>query len=337
MLPVMYKRVRFSLLIVVSLFAIGANGAPTAYSVNSDSGTTNQDHLYTIDLSTGLETRIGPLVTGIPGDVRRDTEGLAIAPDGVLWGVDDESRTLFPINKGNGFIKLLAEVPLTSFPPQQQVFGGHDFGLTFSCDNTLYVVSVQTQTLHNLQLDGSSTVIGSTGALGVNISAIAAIGNPTQLYGLGNGTLKNGDTDSPNLYSIDVVSGTASWIGSLGDAVSDYDQAGLGFDDIGNLWAITDRRIINENNAANKPSEILQIDVNTGTAKVVWTTSEIGFESLAIAPPSDCNDDIGGGGSSDSDTTSQFDTIPTLNPAGRLLAICILMLTGMTVLRKRLS
>jgi hypothetical protein len=337
----MYKNFRFALLIVVSLFAIGANGAPTVYSVNSDSGTANQDNLYTIDLSTGVEKLKGPLVTGIPDDARRDTEGLAIAPDGELWGVDDESRTLFPINKDRGFVKLSGEVPLTSFPPQQEVFGGHDFGLTFSCDNTLYVVSVQTQTLHNLQLDGSSTVIGSTGALGVNISAIAAIGNPTQLYGLGNGTLENGDTDSPNLYSIDVVSGTASWIGPLGDAVSDYDQAGLGFDDKGNLWAITDRRIINENNAANKPSEILQIDVSTGTAKVVWTTSEVGFESLAIGPPSACSGDVDGGGDGDvgggGSGTSQFETIPTLNPAGRLLAICILMLAGMTVLRKRLS
>ena len=200
----MYKIVRFALIMVCSLFAVCVNGAPLAYSVNSDSGSADQDSLYVIDLATGVEELKGKLVTGIPEDARRDTEGLAISSDGTLWGVDDESRTLFPINKDFGFVKISEESPLTHFPPQQQFIGGHDFGLTFSCDNTLYIVSVQTRTLHKLNMDGSSEVIGTQGALGANISAIAANGNPARLYGLGNGTFENGGADSPNLYSIDL-------------------------------------------------------------------------------------------------------------------------------------
>ena len=323
---------RCALIMVVSLFAICANGAPMAYSVNSDSGSTNQDSLYLIDLATGVEELKGKLVTGIPDDTRRDTEGLALTSDGTLWGVDDESRTLFPINKSAGFVDFSREVPLSSFPPQEQIFGGHDFGMTSSCDDNLYVVSVQTHTLHKLKLDGSSEVVGSTGALGANISAIAAYGNPVQLFGLGNGTFEDGSTDSPNLYGIDLDTGVAKIIGPLGNTIGDYDQAGMGFDEQGNLWAITDRRIINDKEAANKPSEILKIDVSTGSATLVWTTREVGFESLAIAPPGGCIADIPSG-----DEIPPAAPIPTLSQAGRLLTIFVLLLAGMIVLRRRFS
>ena len=75
----------------------------------------------------------------------------------------------------------------------------------------------------------------------------------------------------------------------MGTSISKYDQAGLAFDADGNLWAITDRRIINDKSAANEPSEILRIDLETGAATHVWTTREVGFESLAIASPLACN------------------------------------------------
>ncbi len=326
-------KLQLILLMLVSLFAISANAASMAYSVNSDSGNISfQDSLYQINLDTGVETRIGELRTGSPTDgTRIDTEGLAMAPGGILWGVDDESRTLFRISEG-GFVQL-PEMPLASFPPQLQEFGGHDFGMTFSCDNTLYIVSVQTQTLHNLELDGSSEIIGATGALGQNISAIAAHSNPNLLYGLGNGTFKDGEPDSPSLYRIDVNTGVASEIGPLGDAASDYDQAGLAFDDEGTLWAITDRRTINEEKAANAPSEILRIDIGTGEATLAWTTSEIGFESLAIASPPACNTDQLRG----EPIPLMGEPIPTLSSTGRLLAVFIMMLIGMTVLRRRIS
>ena len=325
----MYKDFRYALLVVAALFAASANGEPMAYSVNSDSGNVaTEDSLYLIDLFTGEDQRRGQLSTGIVEDIRRDTEGLAFAPDNTLWGIDDSSRTLFPINVKSGAVKLQDEIPLPAF----RSGGGHDFGMTFSCDNSLYVTSVATRTLYRLDMTGKSEIIGAVGALGANISAIAAHGNPTQLYGLGNGQFQDGQTDSPNLYSIDVTSGVATLIGTLGKEAGEYNQGGMAFDSEGGLWAITDRRIIN-NSIEDLPSQILSIDVSSGTATLVSSTSEVGFESLAIGPPSACNGDVGGGGSSD----SQFTDIPTLNPAGRLLAICILMLAGITILRKRLS
>ena len=196
----MYKNIRYALLLVAALFAVSANGAPMAYSVNSDS--VNGDSLYLIDLSTGVDQLRGELFNGI--ETRADTEGLAFAPDGSLWGIDDNSRTLFPINKVSGAVSYSDEIVYPGFPAG----GSNDFGMTFSCDNSLYVTSVITRTLYTLDFEGNTTVIGSAGALNAGISAIAAIGNPTRLYGLG-----NGDTRTPSLYSIDINTGTATAIG----------------------------------------------------------------------------------------------------------------------------
>jgi hypothetical protein len=308
-------------LLVVSLFATSANSAPMAYSVNSDSGNIEtEDSLYLIDLATGIDQRRGTLFTGV--ETRRDTEGLAFAPDGTLWGIDDESMSLFPITTSNGAVSFQAEKSLGGI----QAGGGNDFGMTFSCDNTLFITSVASNNLYSLDLEGNSTVIGQ---LGANISAIAAIGNPTRLYGLGNGQFENGNADSPNLYSIDTDTGAATLIGALGNTVGVYNQGGLAFDSSGDLWAITDRRIVN-GEIADLASQILSIDVSSGTASVVSSTSEIGFESLAIAPPTQCSGP--GTGVNDDERDPR---IPTMSATGRMLAILALLFTGFGILRKR--
>ena len=322
MSPDMKRIFRYALVMVVCWFATSANAAPMAYSVNSDgldSATT--DSLYAIDLATGIDQRKGKLFTGVSTPI--DTEGLAFAPDGTLWGVDDDSLMLFPINKETGGISFTKQVPLTGF----SIGGSNDFGMTFSCDNTLYVSTVRTQSLHRVdQSNGSSQVVGSVGALGVNISAIAAYGNPTKLYGLGNGQFQDGSTDSPNLYSIDPGTGVASLIGPLGSQAGAYNQGGLAFDEFGHLYAITDRGIIN-NSLANLPSQILSIDLNTGKATLLGSTTEVGFESLAIAVPGSCN----------TDTLIPDPRIPTLSPAGRVLATLMLFLAGVISLRRKFA
>jgi len=318
----MKKNLKIVLFMLGSLFAISANGAPTAYSVNSDSGNVvTEDSLYVIDLATGSNQSRGELISGV--DSRVDTEGLAFAPDGQLWGIDDASLTLFPISAASGAINIQSEISLSGF----QIGGGNDFGMTFSCDNTLYITSVISQTLYTLNMDGSREIVGADGALGQNISAIASIGNPARLYGLGNGQ-DAGVTDSPNLYSIDTQTGIATLIGPLGAEAGEYEQGGLAFDSDGTLYAITDRRNIN-NTLADLPSQILRIDIETGTATLVSTTTEVGFESLAIAPPTNC----AGGGNEEDD----FPVIPTLGPVGRLLGIFVLLLSGNIVLRRRFS
>ncbi len=309
----MYKNFRFGLLMATSLFAVSANGEPMAYSVNSDSWDIDlikDDSLYSIDLNnSSSDVRIGRLTLG--AETRSDTEGLAFAPDGTLWGLDDESSTLFSIDTETGAVNFGDNTPLFGFP-QSSLEQGNDFGMTFGCDGTLYATSVLANKLYKLNLD--SGIGEPIGDLNADIIAIAAIGNPTRLFGLGDG-------QSPNLYNISVTTGAAIKIGGLSNART-YNEGGLAFDSDGNLWAITDRRGIGD-----QASEVLSIDVDTGIATVAGTTQEIGFESLAIGgPPAGCK------------IVDEYTApIPTLNPAGRLLAIFVLMFAGMVFLRKRIS
>jgi len=313
---------RNALFVVISLFAASANGAPVAYSVNSDSGNSGtMDSLFKIDLENGTDQKIGKLFDGLNDFI--DTEGLALAPDGTLWGLDDESRTLFPINTTSGIVSFSDEVRLFGFPAG----GGNDFGMTFSCEGTLYVTSVRTGSLYRVFLDGNMERVGADGALGVNISALAAYGKPSKLYGLGNGQFLSGRSDSPNLYSIDVDSGVATLIGALGAEAGGYSQGGLGFDSDGVLWAITDRGIVG-GSLVNLPSQIFTLDQDSGTATLVGTTTEVGYESLAVAPPSGCEA---------KKAPERPETIPTMGPFGRLLAILVLLSSGVITLRRRFS
>ena len=311
---------------VVSLFAVSAKAGPMAYSVNSDSVT--GDSLYLIDLATGVDQYRGKLDAGIA--YRTDTEGLAFSPadsdnPSRLWGIDDASEILFPIAE-NGSIDYREDIQLPPFPPgpDNESIGGSDFGMSFACDNTLFMTSVKSQSLFRRDSEGNVTIIGSVGSLGVNISAIAAIGNPTKLYGLGNGLFENGSTDSPNLYSIHLSTGIALPIGKLSDSDEfKYNEAGLAFDSGGGLWAITDRSQIN-----NQKSQILSINPATGEATLIAETlNEVGFESLAISPPANCSIQVGMEG--------DLANIPTLSLVGRLSAILVLMLAGMLILRRR--
>lgn len=271
--------------VVACLAASLALAAPNGFSVNSDSASANADSLYLIDLANGSHTRIGT-VTAF-GQIRIDVEGLAMAPDGTLYGVDDDNHSLFPINTSNGTVVTSQEVIISGIPGG----GGNDFGMTFGCDGTLYVSSVKTQTLYRMGLDGTATPVGAPGGLGANISAIAAYGSPAQLFGLGNGLDSNNQIDSRTVYAIDPNQGTAAAIGMLGGAALDYHEAGLAFDEAGMLWAITDRRAVS---GGPFPNQILRIDTaggeNPNRATAIAATSEIGFESLAISPPRGCFD-----------------------------------------------
>lgn len=324
----MNKNIRYAFLMGATLFAASANSAPMAYSVNSDSLT--GDSLYLIDLATGVDQVRGKLDTGL--EFLTDTEGLAFAPDpdgnhpnGNLWGIDDPLEILFPISAANGSVDYREEIQLPPLPagPDEELIGGNDFGMTFTCENTIFFTSVRSQSLFHGEPNGDFTTVGSVGALGVNISAIAAIGNPTKLYGIGNGLFENGETDSPNLYSINTSTGVASIIGPL--SVTNefkYNEAGLAFDSEGGLWAITDRSQVN-----GQKSQILNIDVATGAASLVAETlNEIGYESLAIAPPANCD--------RRTEFSEDFVPIPSLNVVGRIAAVLVLMLAGMLFLRR---
>ncbi|MEJ2401627.1 MAG: hypothetical protein P8Y52_09565 [Xanthomonadales bacterium] len=313
----MKRLLKTGLGILLATAAPFAGAAPVGYSINSDSAGGNADSLYRIDLGLGQVTLVGPVLVGT--ESRIDVEGLAFAPDGTLYGIDDSELTLFPINPDSGLVLAASEVRLSNLPSG----GGNDFGMTFTCDGQLFVTSVARDTLYRIALDGVAEPIGAEGGLGANIGALAAWGDPAQLYGLGNGLDGNLNEDAPALFRIDPVTGVATEIGPLGDAVGDYAEGGLAFDDSGQLWAITDRR---DRFGGAAPGEVMQLDLATGAATQVRALSESGFESLAVSVPGGCTTDDGG---SDSpvDVTIDHPGIPALGPGG-LLALVLLMLAG---------
>lgn len=312
------KSLTHTIVIGCCLLSLGsAMAAPVGFSVNSDAA--DGDELYAIDLADGSATVRGPVTSGVQDFL--DVEGLALAPDGTLWGVDDERLSLFPINPANGTVDFSAVEPILGI----NAVAGNDFGMTFTCAGDLYISSVADGALYRLDLDGTATLVG---ALPENISALAAFGNPARLFGLSNGQDESGNPDSRSLFEIDPSTATLSLVGSIGSGPSDYAQAGLSFDADGNLWALTDRRIQGQ----DLGSEVLRLDLASGAATVVATTAQTGFESLAVSPPAGCQAAPPPG---PAPTDRPPAPIPTLDAAGRLGAVLALLLTGLFVLRRQ--
>jgi hypothetical protein len=292
--------------------------APVGYSVNSDAP--NGDELFAIDLADGSATSRGAVTSGVENFM--DVEGLAFDASGTLWAVDEQSLSLFPVNTVNATVDLNEVRPLLGI----NATSGNDFGMTFTCDDSLFISSVADGALYRLENSGSATLVG---ALNQNISALAAYGNPTRLFGLSNGLQADESTaDSRSLYEIDPSTGALTLVGALGPAAADYLQAGLSFDANGNLWALTDRRIQGQ----DLGSEVLSIDLATGAATSVATTAETGFESLAVAPPAGCT---AAPPPPAPTPTSGVPSIPTLDVYGKLAAVLTLLFAGFLGLRQR--
>lgn len=280
----MQKLLKTLMLTLMTAACGSLSAAPVGYSINSDSPSeANTDGLYRIDLASGEEIeRIGTVET--TGFVTiTDVEGLAFAPDGTLYGIDDDQLILFPIDTLTAKVDPNDGVTVSGLTP-----GENDFGMTFACDDALYITTVGSlenpnrQSLYNVSPLGVTTLIGSAGSLGANISALAAYGNPVRLFGLGNGTAGVGAAASQILYEINPATGVATEIGPLGASVGAYTEGGLAFDESGQLWAITDRRTL------GLPSQVMRINTSTGTASEIHNTTEQGFESMAISPPRGC-------------------------------------------------
>jgi hypothetical protein len=291
----MENRLKTLLIVLMTAFCASLSAAPVGYSVNSDSpaevsGELLSDGLYSIDLETGNTIeRIGT-VQSVLLNRRFDVEGLAFAPDGTLYGIDDDRLKLFAISLDNALIDPDRDYDLSGLSN-----GKNDFGMTFACDGNLYITSVKDKSLYRVGPEGAVELVGGPdkGKLDAQISALAAFGFPVQLYGLGNGTVGENPPAKPNkLYLIDTITGIASDVGTLSGDFGPYESAGLAFDETGkHLWAITDRR------QDDLPSEVLRIQKAnaqvTDAYAVSFAAAESaeetwGFESLAISAPRGC-------------------------------------------------
>jgi len=299
---------------------------PFGYAINSRGFTDDPEDthaLWRVNLQSGQVERLGrpgfASGVGFP-----DIEGLAIAPDGTLYGADDNglSKTLFVINPASGFETPVGGTFNNMGLPLQQPM---DFGMTFDCDGTLWVSSDTEQSLYTASLEtGRAALVAAPGSLGAPITGLAAWGDT--LYGLGQGVRgEDGmfSVDAPNLYRVDPATARAELIGSLGEAVLPYANAGIAFDEVGNLWAITDRR---QNGQPDIRSEILRIDLATGAASKIADAALVGFESLAISSPRGCQTPEPGPGTPQD--PEELPKIPVDHPVALVWLLLLMMLTG---------
>ena len=174
-------------LMTVLLLAMpaAAAAAPVGYSVNSDAP--DGDALHRIELATGVATPVSDLqVLSSTTGVRKDIEGLAFDSAGVLWAVDEDSFRLFQVNTLSGIVQSQGDVPISGLSDAY----GNDFGMTFTCEDSLYISSVSKQTLYRLDLDGSASPVGAVGALWPLELAVMIL--PTGMLSVLSGTVDDG-------------------------------------------------------------------------------------------------------------------------------------------------
>ena len=255
-----------------------AMAEPVGYAVGFD-------QLYRIDLGTGQATVVGPL-----GFI--DVEGLAFAPNGVLYGVADAGRVppnndqtdfLLQINTNTGAATAVGQLAGLA-GTGTGTFGELDYGLAFTCDGNLWLASDTTSQLWQVDpANGGTRLVGNMGAA---ISGLAGRGN--SLYGVS-------IDGNESLYRIDTGSGLATAIGPLGLPDRMFD-AGLDFAANGDLWVTIDyltppsgipplRNDVARLNPMN--GQILELRIINGAGTDIDTVQ---MEGLALAPPGACGD-----------------------------------------------
>lgn len=253
--------------ILLMAFCTESSAAVMAYSV-ADDNFEMPDHLVRINLETGDYVSMGQIA-----DPYIALEGLAISPNGTLYGADDNTKTLVQITPSEGRAFPVANA--------NQNFGfgsipeSYDFGLSFTCDNELLMVVKHTQELYQVnEATGVAQLIGNTGH---NFTSLAAWGD--DLYAVASGDF--------NLYKINKTNAEATLVGSLGDLGGDIDLygSGLSFDEAGELWMVVNLRLSDPLDPF--PSRVFKIDTTSGQATRISETL-VGIESLAIAAPGGC-------------------------------------------------
>lgn len=266
------------------LFAFGlllnaaANAQPYGYASGTDPETF-REALYRVDLASGAASRIGYI--GF-----RDVDGLAIHPDGTLYGAADGSSEaggtsdlLVRINPETGAGTFVAHFSgLAGLGPGQ---GGQlDYGLAATCDGQLWLSS---DTLgHIWRVNRSNGAVERVLTGGPPISGLAA--RDQMLYGI------SIDPDSA-LYRFDTTTSQLTRIGPLPLSERIFD-AGLDFDADGRLWATLDYLVPPEGLPRVFRNDLAEIDPQTGqfiSIKPITGTgtgiNTVQLEGFALAPP----------------------------------------------------
>ncbi len=258
---------RFALILVLCVVTPAYAAAVTAYAV-ADDNFDYPDHIVEIDLLTGDFKSFGQIPDPYIG-----IEGMAISANDIIYGADDNTKTLVQIDLTDGRAMPVANVNQNfGFPRSAE---NHDYGMSFACNGTLYMVNKHSQSLYEVNTDtGRATLIGKTGH---NFTSLASWDN--RLYAVASGDF--------TLYEVNPETAEASVVGSLGDLGGGIHLygSGMSFDGDGQLWMILNLRLSDPLNPL--PSRIFKVNHKTGEAEFVSETL-VGVESLAISNGSGC-------------------------------------------------
>ncbi|MCX7544048.1 NHL repeat-containing protein [Marinicella gelatinilytica] len=276
--------------------------AVKAYAV-ADDNFDYPDHLVEIDLESGDFKSFGRIPDPYIG-----IEGMALSANNVIYGADDNTKTLVQIEVSDARALPVANVNQNfGFPRSTE---NHDYGMTFACDGRLFLAVKHNQSLYQVNPEtGRADLIGSTGH---NFTSLASWDN--RLYGVASGDF--------NLYEINPDTAHATVVGSLGNLGGGIELygSGMSFDAEGQLWMIINLRLSDPLNPF--PSRIFKIDTETGQADYISDTL-VGVESLAIANGQGC-----------ARGTPMAEQVPTLNQFNVLILILIMSSVGLLAVRR---
>lgn len=202
---------------LLTLFCAATCGAEPVPVVSSF------DAVYRLDLGARQASFLGSVGTYANQPI--GIEGLAYAPDGTLYGVTDNLKSLFRLNAQNAlgsFVGPLAVSGLSS--PTTNL----DTSLAIDAEGRAWMASAALKKLWRVNLaTGATTPVGD---LGVQITGLAARG--TELFGAG-------ARGQEGLYRIDTATGRATLVGGGFKSTIPYAASiGMAFDAQDGLWAV---------------------------------------------------------------------------------------------------
>lgn len=230
--------------------------------------------LYRVDLSTGAAERIGSIGFN-------DVEGLAMSPDGTLYGVADQTIQngsvgtdfLFRIDTQTGQGTLVGQLG-NLWELGTGANKDLDYGLSFSCDGRLWLSSATTQQLWEVNPNTAATRF--VGNMNHTVSGMGSRG--AELFGV---SVRN----APGLVTINPDTAASQMIQAwtLDVPISD---AGVDFAADGRLFALADPEPL-----VIAGTRLLNIDPKTGgiLSNVEVRPTDGGLEGLAISPVARCN------------------------------------------------
>lgn len=255
----MRRASKLAAIVALSMCAFGTQAEPYAYVTNTDAEANPISYrLLKVDLATGSSQVIGRMGFF-------DVEGLAMAADGTLYGVSDQSpKTLFTIDTsfGRGTAVGSGNNNLGVAGEGVGSFDSLDLGLAFTCDGRLWMSSDTTGKLWEVNRNtGAARLVGNMGA---KISGLA--GTADALYGVG-------IESDRGLFKINVDTAQATRVGQVPN-LAPYVDAGMDVDSAGNLWAVLDYDPPPDSRPGDsgKQSDLVKINAQTGAFTYVSKT-----------------------------------------------------------------